>query len=233
MSAHFSQAAATKSDYITVPIIDRLGCLALKEKVFFPPEEYLSLTFDNELPLMSYPDTVNWGMTFASVASANGDLDAVPFGHRRHMKAERAGVWTKNAERCPSIVKWVESVGANFGSVRVLKKCNNIRNLGQLDDAVGLYHRDTNNVYNAVGNGWIVRVMVQLSDNPDSFFMTRVNKNDPLTEQRFSLAAGTQLIVDSDRLWHTAWHPYNTPRYSLLVSFESSTALEAWINRNR
>jgi hypothetical protein len=38
-----------------------------------------------------------------------------------------------------------------------------------------------------------------------------------------------QLVVDSERLWHAAWHPGPEPRYALITSFESGPALERWI----
>ena len=43
------------------------------------------------------------------------------------------------------------------------------------------------------------------------------------------IPAGAQLVVDSERMWHSVWHPGPKPRYCLISSFESGPALERWI----
>ena len=57
----------------------------------------------------------------------------------------------------------------------------------------------------------------------------REDIDDPSTETRIALPAGAQLIVDSERMWHSVWHVGREPRYCLINSFESGPALEKWI----
>jgi hypothetical protein len=70
---------------------------------------------------------------------------------------------------------------------------------------------------------------MQLTDDVDSVMVLRNDINDPTTETRISLPAGAQLVVDSERMWHSVWHQGNEPRYCLITSFESGPELEAWI----
>lgn len=96
-------------------------------------------------------------------------------------------------------------------------------------DALYNSHLDDNNRLNPEGEGWVVRCFMQLSDNPDSFMILREDINDPSTETRIALPAGAQLIVDSERLWHSVWHQGVDPRYCLITSFESGPELEKWL----
>jgi len=57
----------------------------------------------------------------------------------------------------------------------------------------------------------------------------REDKDDPSTESRFSMPRNRQIVIDSQRLWHAAWHPGPEPRYALIVSFESGKDLDRWI----
>ena len=60
----------------------------------------------------------------------------------------------------------------------------------------------------------------------------REDINDPSTETRISLPAGAQLVVDSERMWHSVWHQGDEPRYCLITSVESGPELEKWIWEN-
>ena len=42
-----------------------------------------------------------------------------------------------------------------------------------------------------------------------------------------------QIVIDSQRMWHAAWHPGPEPRYALIVSFESGDALKNWIESQK
>src|SRR5947207_1603443 len=76
-----------------------------------PKEEWMSL---------EYMDWKSGGDTnFAPIASALGEMECAGFWD--HGKPDKDGIWTKNAAQCPTLVKWVESVGANFGRVRIIK----------------------------------------------------------------------------------------------------------------
>ncbi|NQU36221.1 MAG: hypothetical protein HQ526_01325, partial [Actinobacteria bacterium] len=43
------------------------------------------------------------------------------------------------------------------------------------------------------------------------------------------LPAGTQAIIDTQRLYHAVWHPGDKPRYCLITSWESAPELEQYI----
>src|SRR6266702_426641 len=82
---------------------------------------------------------------------------------------------------------------------------------------------------NVGANFGLVRAWLELSDDPNSYMILREDKDDPSTESRISMPRNRQLVIDSQRLWHAAWHPGPEPRYALIVSFESGEALERWI----
>lgn len=180
-----------------------------------PEPEFLGLDY---LEWRSGGDT-----DFAPIASAHGDLECAGFWD--HGKPDKDGVWTENALRCPSIVRWVESVGANFGRVRTIKL-----EPQTYDEALARIHQDDNNRLNPEGDGWVVRTWVELTDNPNSFMILRDERDDASTESRIPLARGSQYVVDTERLWHVVCHPGREPRYALIASFESGPALDRWID---
>jgi hypothetical protein len=179
-----------------------------------PPEEWEGL---------EYMDWKSGGDTnFAPIASARGEMECAGFWD--HGKPDKDGIWTKNAEICPTLVEWSTRVGANYGRVRIIKLNPNTE-----AEAIHNLHLDDNNRLNPDGEGWVVRAWLQLSDDPDSYMILREDKNDPSTESRVSMPRNRQLVIDSQRLWHAAWHPGPKPRYALIVSFESGEALQKWI----
>jgi len=218
-AAHFYYLEALK----------RTGCVVLNGRSTFPEGEYRSLRYDSELPRMTWPESEGFGIHFASIASFDGDLDVRPFGTACHKAAEKDGRWTENAKKCPMICEWVRTIGGNYGAVRVLKKSNDIRKLHTIEDARRLYHRDTTNLYSAPGDGWIVRLLVELTDDPASYLFTRTDRDDAATERRISLSAGLRVLFDADQIWHTVWHPGTSTRYALLVSLESSKLVSEWV----
>jgi hypothetical protein len=199
-----------------LPILEEKGFVVLKNfGKPVPPEEYRH---------MEYVDWKSGGDTnFAPIASAFGDMECAGFWD--HGKADKDGIWTKNAEVCPTLVEWTERVGARYGRVRTIKLEPNIE-----EAAIKNMHPDDNNRLNPEDEGWVVRAWLQLTDNPDSFMIVREDKDDPSTESRIALPAGAQFVVDSQRLWHAVWHPGSEPRYALIVSFESGPDLERWID---
>lgn len=179
---------------------------------------------ESEFLGLDYLDWRSGGDTdFAPIASAHGDLECAGFWD--HGKPDKDGVWTENALRCPSIVRWVESVGANFGRVRTIKL-----EPQTYDEALARIHQDDNNRLNPEGDGWVVRTWVELTDNPDSFMILRDERDDASTESRIPLARGSQYVVDTEQLWHVVCHPGREPRYALIASFESGPALDRWID---
>ena len=182
-----------------------------------PTSEYLS---------MEYMDWKSGGDTnFAPIASALGEMECAGFWD--HGKPDKDGIWTTNAEMCPSLVRWTEDVGARYGRVRTIKL-----NPNTYEQAVHNLHPDDNNRLNPDGEGFVVRAWLQLTDNPDSFMITREAKDDVASEKHIPLPAGAQFVVDSERLWHAVYHPGPEPRYALITSFESGPALERWIDAN-
>lgn len=93
-------------------------------------------------------------------------------------------------------------------------------------------HLDNNNRLNPDGEGSVVRNFMQLTDNADSIMALREDVRDPSTETRLRLPAGAQLVVDSERMWHSVWHTDSQPRYCLINSFESGPELEAHERRD-
>jgi len=181
----------------------------------------------DEWATLEYVDWKSGGDTnFAPIASAFGAMEC--HGFWDHGKPDKDGVWTQNAEVCPSIVAWTEAIGARYGRVRTI-----LLNPNTEEEALRNLHKDDNNRLNPDGDGWVVRVWIQLTDDPDSVMIVREDVDDPATEHRIPLHAGAQFVVDSERLYHAVWHPGPEPRYALIASFESGPDLERWIESQR
>ena len=141
-----------------------------------------------------------------------------------HGKPDKDGIWTKNREIAPSLVRYVEQIGARYGRVRVIE-------LNPSDEAAALrqLHLDDNNRLNPDGEGWVVRAWLELDAPLGSTFILREQKEDAGTESRIPLHPGMQMVIDTERLWHVVHNPGPQPRHALITSFESGDALEAWI----
>ena len=95
-----------------LPILEEKGFVVLKK--FDKPVP------DSEFRHMEYVDWKSGGDTnFAPIASAFGDMECAGFWD--HGKPDKDGIWTKNAEVCPTLVEWTERVGARYGRVRTIK----------------------------------------------------------------------------------------------------------------
>ena len=177
---------------------------------------------------LEYMDWKSGGDTnFAPLASADGQLDCRGFWDKG--KTDKDALWTSNAERTPTLRSYVDSVGANFGRVRVIKLEPQDR-----ETAMRSIHRDDNNRFNPEDEGWVVRMWLELTDNPDSYMLLMDNGPDglpdPSTEVRVPLHKGARFVVDSQRLWHVVVHNGTAPRYSLITSFETGPQLERWVD---
>jgi hypothetical protein len=205
--------------YIELPELAERGYVLLDQcDLDVPADEYESL---------EYRDWKSGGDTnFAPIASAYGAIECAGFWD--HGKPDKGGVWTSNAERCPTLVRWATRSGANFGRVRTIKLEPNV-----LPDVERWLHLDDNNRLNPEGTGWVVRAWLQLSDHPDSCMILRPRKHTPEHEVRLPLPRGAQFVVDSERWYHGVYHPGPGPRYALIVSLESGPELAAWIEANR
>jgi hypothetical protein len=170
---------------------------------------------------------LNWksggDTNFAPLASATGALDC--HGFWDHGRPDKGGVWTANREIAPSLARYVENIGGNFGRVRVIKL-----NPSSEQEALRHLHLDDNNRLNPDGAGWVVRSWLELADTPDqTVFILREDKDDPATETRIRLHPGMQVVIDTERLWHVVWHPGPRPRYALITSWESGPVIDNWI----
>jgi hypothetical protein len=175
---------------------------------------------------LEYMDWKSGGDTnFAPLASATGEMDCRGFWD--HGKADKDGIWTANQRLAPSLTRYVEQVGANYGRVRVIKL-----NPSDEEAALRQLHRDDNNRLNPEGTGWVVRSWLELDNTPgQTVFILREDKDDPRTETRIPLHPGRQLVIDTERLWHVVWHPGPRPRYALITSWESGPAVARWMKQ--
>jgi hypothetical protein len=177
---------------------------------------------------LTYLDWKSGGDTnFAVLASATGAYD--PRGFWEHGRPDKDGVWVPDAERAPALREWVTSVSARYGRVRIIKLEPSTSYASVIERCL---HKDDNNRLNPEGEGWVVRAWLNLTDNPDSYMILREDRDDPATEHRIPLPAGAQFVVDTERLWHAAFHTGTAPRYALIASFESGPALQRWIDAN-
>ena len=189
--------------------------------------------FDDEIDpseweALSYLDWKSGGDTnFAVLASATGEDDARGFWE--HGKPDKDGVWAPNVEKAPALRKYVESVGARFGRVRIIKLEPSD---SEEEVAERFLHLDDNNRLNPDGEGWVVRSWLNLTDDPDSYMIVREDKDDPSTESHLPLPKNAQFVVDTERLYHAVYHPGTAPRYALITSWESGPELDSWINSN-
>ena len=220
---HWSVKIPLDTPHRRLPVLDESGFVALSPMpIDVPREEWESL---------EYMDWKSGGDTnFAPLASADGELDCRGFWDKG--KTDKDAIWTVNADKAPTLRRYVDSVGANFGRVRIIK-------LEPQDHATALrsIHRDDNNRFNPDDEGWIVRSWVELTDQPDSYMLLMDNDADglpdPSTERRVPLPKGARFVVDTQRLWHVVVHNSDRPRFALITSFESGPRLGEWIDSER
>lgn len=200
-----------------LPMLQEKGYIVLNDYQgpAIPEDEFLSLKF---LDWKSGGDT-----NFAPIASAKGHMECGGFWE--HGKPDKGGIWTSNQDVCPSLVRYVENIGVNFGRVRVIQ----LRPYANREEAYRNLHLDDNNRLNPPGEGWVVRSWLELTHCPDSYMVLRDDKDDPATEKRIPTIRYRQMVVDTERLWHVVSHLGPEPRYALITSLESGPALEGWI----
>jgi hypothetical protein len=207
--------------HLHLPILEETGYVVL--------DSYQQPMDPAEWKNLEYVDWKSSGDTrFAPIASAYGQIECNGFWHQDPPKPDKDGVWIDSQTAiAPTLEARVKAVGCNVGRVRVIELQPN-----SYADALYNSHLDDNNRLNPEGEGWVLRMFMQLTHNPDSYMVLREDINDPSTETRIALPAGAQLVVDSERMWHSVWHQGDEPRYCLITSVESGPALEKWIWEN-
>lgn len=217
---HWSVQIPLHTAHPRLEILAETGFVQLADAPFeVPAVEWESL---------EYMDWKSGGDTnFAPLASADGQLDCRGFWDKG--KTDKNALWTSNAASAPTLRRYVDGIGANFGRVRIIKLEPQDREV-----AMRSIHRDDNNRFNPDDEGWVVRTWVELTDNPDSYMLLMDNGPDglpdPATEQRVPLPRGARFVVDTQRLWHVVVHNGNAPRYALITSVESGPTLERWVD---
>jgi hypothetical protein len=181
----------------------------------------------SEWETLEYLDWKSGGDTnFAPLASADGQIDCRGFWDKG--KTDKDALFTTNADKAPTLKKYVQDIGANFGRVRIIKL-----EPQDHDTAIRNLHRDDNNRFNPENEGWVVRSWLELTDCPDSYMLLMDTGPDglpdPATEQRIALHKGARFVVDTQRLWHVVVHNSDFPRYALITSLESGPALDSFI----
>lgn len=216
---HWSIEVPVRSNHYLCPALEATGFVQLAP-------------FDGEIPRnewesLEYMDWKSGGDTnFAPLASADGQLECRGFWDKG--KPDKDALWTSNADKAPTLKRYVESIGANFGRVRIIKLEPQDR-----EQALKSVHRDDNNRLNPEGTGWVVRTWVELTDSPDSYMLLMDLDDDRLpiasTERRVPLTRGARFVVDTQRLWHVVVHNGSAPRYALITCVESTPAVQDWI----
>lgn len=204
--------------YYKMPVLDDSGYVIVDSyDQSQDPDEWLDI---------EYVDWKSSGDTrFAPLASAYGDLECDGFWNHTPAKTDKDGVWVEsNVEKAPRLTARAMEPGSNVGRCRVIELQPN-----SYADAIHNLHIDDNNRLNPDGTGWVVRAFFNLTDDQDSVMILREVKDDPSTETRVPLPAGTQVVIDTQRLYHAVWHPGDQPRYCLITSWESGPGLEEWI----
>lgn len=199
---------------------------ALDDRGFVILDRYDQAADPQEWRDLHYVDWKSAGDTrFAPLTSADGSLDTDGFWNHEPPRTDKDGVWVEaQVALAPNLVRRAKEPGANIGRCRLIELRPNT-----YADALYNLHQDDNNRLNPDESGWIVRGFFNLTDNPDSVLILRENRYDPGSEVRLPLPAGSQIIVDTQRFWHATWHVGDEPRYSLITSWESGPALDAYI----
>jgi hypothetical protein len=214
---------------VEIPLrTDHYLCPALEETGFVALTPYAGEIPTHEWESLEYLDWKSGGDTnFAPLASADGTLDCRGFWDKG--KTDKDALWTPNAEKAPTLRSYVESIGANFGRVRIIKL-----EPQDHEQALKSFHRDDNNRFNPEGTGWVVRSWIELTDDPDSYMLLMDLDEDrlpiPSTERRVPLPRFSRFVVDTQRLWHVVVHNGTKPRYGLITSVECTPHLQGWID---
>ena len=202
---------------------------ALDERGFVILDGYDQAADPEEWKDLEYVEWKSSGDTrWAPLASAQGEIEVNGFWNHEPPRTDKDGVCIDSqVAEAPILARRAQEPGANIGRCRVIELQANI-----YSDTLYNLHQDDNNRLNPEDSGWIVRGFFNLTDNPDSFMTLREDRFDATGEVRIPLPAGSQIIVDTQRLWHAVWHNGPQPRYSLITSWESGPQLDSYIEKH-
>ena len=154
---------------------------------------------------LEYVDWKSSGDTrFAPLASAQGAVECNGFWHFDPPRTDKDGVWIgAQTVVAPTLTRRAQEVGANVGRCRVIELQPN-----SYADALYNSHLDDNNRLNPDGHR-LGRALLHAADRQPRLVHGAARRDvaDPSTETRIALPAGAQLVVDSQRMWHSVWHP--------------------------
>jgi hypothetical protein len=207
--------------HFRMPSLEENGgyvCLGRYSGPEIAPEEWESLEY------ITYPTDTN--TFFAPLTSATGET--ILRGFWDFGKPDLDGIWTSNAEKAPTLRRYVESVESRFGRVQLIRQQAN-----SMRETRWALHLDDNNRLNPESNGWVVRLWLELTDDPGSVLVLRSREFDRSSEIQIPLPRGSQVVVDSERLFHAVHHGGPAIRYALITSFESSARGDQWIIDSR
>ena len=215
------QIPRTETGHYRMPMLVQAGGwmdLGLYRGPEIPPTEWETLAYTT---YATDPNTF-----FAPITSASGKIELTPAG--KYGKNDLDAEWTENAQKCPTIVKWLESIGARFGRVQLLRMTPNT-----LRECRWGLHLDNNNNGNPETNGWAVRVWLELTHDDSSRLVVRQEEFDVASEVQIALPRYQQVVVDSQWLYHGGFHTGQETRYALIATVESGPDLERWIEQQR
>ncbi len=222
-SEHWSVKIPLQTAHYRMPVMEN-GYVIMKN---LPIDHIPASEWEN----LIYMDWKSGGDTnFAPLASCDGTLECKGFWENG--KPDKNALFTSNVERAPKLMEYIRSIPANFGRVRVIKLEPQSR-----EQAIRSVHRDDNNRLNPDKEGWVVRIWIELTDNPDSYMLLYDSDENNLpvkeSEIRVPMPRGAHFVVDSQRMWHVGVHNGNQPRYAAIISCESSPELNEWIKSKK
>ena len=204
------------TQHYRMPILGEAGYKVLKPYAGpeIPPTEWTDRRYT------TYPSDPS--TFFAPLTSATGE--EMLRGFWESGKPDLGGVWTPVAEHAPTLVNYVKSLANPYGRVQLIRQPPN-----SLREARWGLHSDDNNRINPETNGWVVRLWLQLTDDPQSCLVLRQTPFDKKSEVRIPLPKYSQIVVDSERIFHSGYHAGPNTRYGLITSLESTEHLQDWI----
>lgn len=173
-----------------------------------------------DLNYMTYPSDPH--TYFAPLTSATGE--EILRGFWDSGKPDLDGIWTPIAKQAPTLVNYVKALNNPYGRVQLIRQPPN-----SLRETRWALHCDDNNRLNPETNGWIVRIWLQLTDDPQSYLVLRENPFKKNSEVRIPLPKYSQIVLDSEAIFHAGYHAGPGTRYALITSVESTEHLQEWI----